>query len=130
VGAALGLAKGAELAGAVVADRWTRMISPSLDSWADRAAMVTPVRVRAHRPGPVGGVGEGELAVVVGQAGHSQPGGGVAGLADDPGTRGTVSLVLPQPVHVGGDHGPGAGCPLRPSGLTGTVLRPPHTETP
>jgi len=69
--------------------------------------MVTSMKVRAHRPGPVGGAGEGELAVVVGQAGHSQPGGGVAGLADDPGTRGTVSLVLPQPLHVGWRPRPG-----------------------
>jgi len=106
------------------------MISPSLDSWTDPATMVTSMKVRAHPPGPVGGAGEGELAVVVGQAGHSQPGGGVAGLADDPGTRGTVILVLPQPLHVGGDHDPAcrtSTAPVRPDRHSAP---PPHTETP
>ncbi len=70
--AALGVGEGAEFAGAVVADRVDaddlavpgELDRPGDDGDVDEGA-------GPHPAGPVGGPGEGDLAVVVGEAGHA-----------------------------------------------------------
>jgi hypothetical protein len=77
----------------------TRMTLPSFGQ-LDRSGDDGDVDEGAgpHPASPVGGPGEGDLAVVVRQPGHGQPGGGVAGLARHPGPRGTVAMIGTQPL--------------------------------
>jgi len=58
-------------------------------------------------PGGVSGPGEGHGADAVGQAGDSEPGGGIRRPPRDPGPGRSVGLVLAQPLGAGGDHHPG-----------------------
>ena len=107
-GRPFGVGEGAELAGAVVADRVDaddlavlgQLHRPRDDADVDGSAG-PPAAARVRCPG------EADHPAAVGEPGHGQSGGGVPGPASHPRLRFAVRLADAQPLRVRGDHYPG-----------------------